>query len=350
MAHLASGLADQNDISVDIIVCKAVGPNLGEIGSRVRVIDLNARQMLTSLGALTNYIKREQPVAILSALEHANIIALAARSLAGSHARRVITIHNSLSQTMLGKVPIKRRFELPFMRAFYPCADAIVAVSSGVADDLALLTGISRKRIDVIYNPVISDKMIALSQEPLQHPWFSEGAKPVILNVGRLDFQKDQETLIRAFAKVRQSTDARLMILGEGEERSSLEALVEELGLRSGIDGDVLMPGFVKNPYAFISRAAVFALSSRFEGLPTVLIEALACGATIVSTDCPSGPREILEAGKWGHLTAVGDVDAFADALLSALMTRSIPDASSWAPYEISRAAQSYREVLIGQT
>jgi len=145
----------------------------------------------------------------------------------------------------------------------------------------------------------------------LNHPWFAPGEPPVILSVGRLTKQKDYPTLIRAFALVHRERPARLMILGEGEERPKLEALIQELSL----DDDVSLPGFVDNPYAYMARSAVFVLSSAWEGLPTVLIEAMAVGTPVVATDCPSGPAEILEGGKWGKLVPVGDVEALAEAI-----------------------------------
>ncbi len=347
MVNLARGLSDQSDIEVDMIVCKAAGPNLALVPSGVRVVDLKCRQMLTSLPSLVKYIAREKPVAILSALEHANVIAIAARSIAKSQSRMVISVHNCLSQDIVGSKNIKKRFELPFIRAFYPFADAIVAVSNGVADDLAELTRIKRADIDVIYNPVVSDALIQRSHESLDHPWFSEGQPPVVLNVGRLTYQKDQAMLIRAFSKLRRKHQARLLILGDGEERESLERLAKENGLKIGNDGDLLLPGFVENPYKYMAKSAVFALSSRFEGLPTVLIEALACGSAVVSTDCPSGPSEILDGEKWGLLAPVGDDETFSEKLASAITLKNIPTREAWTPYEFDRSALAYRNVLL---
>ena len=151
--------------------------------------------------------------------------------------------------------------------------------------------------------------------EPFDHPWFAPGAPPVILGAGRLTEQKDFPTLIRAFALVRKKHPARLMILGEGEERSKLETLVQELGLEK----EVSLPGFVDNPYKYMKRAAVFVLSSRWEGFPNVLVEAMALGTPVVSTDCPNGPAEILENGKWGELVPVGETQSLASAVLRTL-------------------------------
>jgi glycosyltransferase involved in cell wall biosynthesis len=198
---------------------------------------------------------------------------------------------------------------------FYPWADAIVAVSKGVADDLAGAARLPRDRIKVIYNPVVTEVLFRKAEEPLEHPWFLPGCPPVILGVGRLTAAKDFPTLTRAFARVRESQSARLLILGEGKERDSLEKLVRELGL----ERDVSMPGFVDNPYAYMRRSSLFVLSSAWEGLPTVLIEAMACGCQVISTNCPSGPEEILDGGKYGELVRVGDAEAMSSAMLRAL-------------------------------
>jgi glycosyltransferase involved in cell wall biosynthesis len=167
----------------------------------------------------------------------------------------------------------------------------------------------------VIYNPVVTPKLFEQAKEQIDHEWFIEGSPPFILGVGRFSTQKDFPTLIRAFSIVQKQMPARLMILGEGEDRPQIEALVRDLGLTS----EVALPGFVSNPYAFMSRAAVFVLSSVYEGLPTVLIEAMAVGTPVVSTDCPSGPREILEFGKYGKLVPIGDSEAIANAIVTTL-------------------------------
>jgi glycosyltransferase involved in cell wall biosynthesis len=188
-------------------------------------------------------------------------------------------------------------------------------VSRGAADDLARTSGLPRDRVEVVYNPVITPTMLALARQAPDHPWFAPGQPPVIVGAGRLTRQKDFFTLLRAFAEVRRRRPARLIILGEGEDRSALQALADDLGVAD----EVALPGFQENALAYMAGSAVFALSSAWEGLPTVLIEALAAGARVVSTDCPSGPREILQDGRLGALVPVGDAVALAAAILEAL-------------------------------
>jgi glycosyltransferase involved in cell wall biosynthesis len=188
-------------------------------------------------------------------------------------------------------------------------------VSEGVAASFAAGTGLPTESVNVIYNPVLTEQYWRAIERTPEHPWFAPGELPVIMGVGRLVAQKDFPNLIWAFAEVRSRIDARLMILGEGPDRAKLEQLVTELELGEWVS----LPGFVKDPVSLMARAATFALSSVREGLPTVLIEALATGVPVVSTDCESGPREILRGGELGRLVPVGDSAALAEAITAAL-------------------------------
>jgi glycosyltransferase involved in cell wall biosynthesis len=239
----------------------------------------------------------------------------------------------------------RARYVPALIRSFYPWADGIVAVSEGVADDLAAVTGLCRDRINVIYNPVVTPEVARMVQEPLDHPWLQPGQPPVVVAVGGLRPQKDFGTLVEAFACVRRRRPARLLILGEGWQRVNLETLVAQHRL----EADVQMPGFVPNPYPYLARAAAFALSSRWEGLPGALIEALFCGVPIVATDCPSGPREILAQGQYGRLVPVGDPTALAEALESALSGElAPPPRESWRRFEVDTVVDRYAEALLG--
>jgi glycosyltransferase involved in cell wall biosynthesis len=255
----------------------------------------------------------------------------------------VVNVQNTISQDAKNATQLKWRLMPQLVRWFLPWADAIVTVSQGVADDLVQI-GLPSESIRVIHNPVVTPELFQKAQEPLEHPWFASGQPPVILGVGRLDKQKDFQTLIQAFAQVRQQHAARLMILGEGNERSHLEVLVKELHLTE----DVSLPGFVANPYAYMSRSAVFVLSSLFEGLPTVLIEAIAVGTPVVSTNCKSGPAEILADGQYGKLVSVGNIQDIAKAIIETL--EMVPDSESLrqraADFSLEKALSQYQQVL----
>lgn len=343
MVTLANGFAARG-LAVDLVLAKAEGPYLVDVAPSVRVVDLGARGVLASLPALVYYLRREQPRALLSAMNHANVIALLARRLARARTRLVVSERAHLSLSMQAE-PSRRGRLMPWlMRYAYPWADGVVAVSAGVADDLARVIALPRESIKVIYNPVVGEDTLSRANAPLDHPWFAPGEPPVILSVGRLTALKDFSVLLRAFASVRKRRPARLMILGEGELRPELETLVYQLA----IGADVALPGFQANPLVYMRRAALFVLSSRSEGLPNVLIQAMACGTPVVSTDCPSGPAEILEGGKWGRLVPVGDVEGLTAAISATLDDTVHPDVCSRANYfHEKQSVDGYLKIML---
>ena len=344
MLNLAHGLASRG-CAVDLVLAQAKGPYLGGVDEAVRLLDLKASRVLTSLPALTRYLRREKPRALLSALDYANVVALWARRLAGTPQRMAVNEQNTISRSAQNSARWRHRMIPHLIRRFYPWADYVIGNSQGVADDLCVLTRLPRERIKLLYNPIVTPEVKGKARVPSKRPWFAAGQPPVVLAVGRLTKQKDFPTLIRAFAQVRRKRPVRLLILGEGPDRRELEALVSELGLKD----DVALPGFEENPYAHMSRAALFVLSSRWEGLPTVLVEALYCGAPIIATDCPSGPREILADGRHGALVSVGDVAALAAAIEDGLEGRTPhPTEESWHPYSLETVVDQYLELLLG--
>jgi glycosyltransferase involved in cell wall biosynthesis len=343
MLNLASGIASRG-YSVDLVLARAEGPFMDEIPDLVRLIDLKASRVLSSTLALVRYLRRERPIAMLSVL-HANIIALWARRLAGIPQRVILDEQNNLSSVARGEDDLRWHLYPWLAKWFYPWADGIIAVSVGVADDLAQLIKIRRERIQVIYNPIVTKELFDKSKALLEHPWFKSGEPPVLLAVGRLTAQKAFDVLIRAYAQVRKKMQVRLMILGEGEDRPALEAMIREYALEQ----DISMPGFVPNPYPYMAHAAAFVLSSRWEGLPTVLVEAMALGAPIISTDCPSGPREILMGGRYGTLVPVGDPSALADAITTNLTANVLrPSQESWKAFELESVVDQYINMLTG--
>jgi len=345
MLKLSGGIAARG-YEVDLVLARAMGPLLAEVPPSVRLVDLGARRTVTSLPALVRYLRNERPAALLSVL-HANMVALWAGRLVGDGLRTIVSERNTLSREAEHyRSSVRMQLMPKLAKLFYPWADEIVAVSEGVADDLSGMTGLPRERIRVIYNPIVTAELADMARAPLDHPWFAAGQPPVVLAVGRLEAQKDFTTLIRSFALVRRHRPSRLLILGEGEERPALEALVEDLSLQS----DVGLPGFVPNPCPYMAHAALFVLSSKWEGLPGVLIEAMYCGAPVVSTDCPSGPREILADGQYGELVPVGDIDVMARAIEERLaLDKSPPPKESWRRFERETVVSEYIRVLFGQ-
>ena len=343
MLNLAHGVAERG-YPVELVLAQAKGPYLNLVHKDIRIVDLKAPRVLASLPALARYLRREQPRALISALNYANVVAVWARSLAGVPTKVLVNEQNTVSKSAFNSVRRRQRMVPYFMKHFYPWADYIIGNSQGVAEDLSRVTGLPPQRINILYNPVVTPEVQEKVHAPLHHPWFEPDQPPVILAVGRLTKQKDFPTLIRAFAQVLTKRPARLMILGEGVDRPMLEALVRELGLKDHVS----LPGFVENPYAYMKRAALYVLSSRWEGLPTVLIEALYCGRPIVATDCPSGPREILAGGQYGALVPVGDVDALSRAIEAGLAGETPPPTEeSWHPYSLEAVANQYIGLLL---
>jgi len=309
--NLIEGLIELG-CNVDLVLFTATGELGDAVPAGVNVVDLRCRRALRSPLPLTRYIRKNRPDVMVAAMGHANLAALLARKLARIPTRLVLTEHLAVPPSPKG---FKDRAYRALARIAYPQAESVVAVSRGVADSLVVGVGLAKGSIQVIYNPVLAKRYWQALEAPVEHPWFEAGEPPVILGVGRLAAQKDFPTLIRAFARVREVRDAHLLILGEGPDRSVLESLVHELGL----DSSVMLPGFASNSIAHMAGAAVFVLSSVREGLPTVLIEALASGVPVVSTDCESGPNEILHGGQLGRLVPVGNIEALATAIIAAL-------------------------------
>ena len=306
MLQLAASFAARGQ-AVDLVLAVAGGPLDSQIPAGLRVVNLGARRSIAALPALARYLRRERPAALLSTLEHANIMAVWAARLARTRARIVLREASVLMprDQMKGVGPHVLR---ALMRRFYRWAYAIVAVSTGVAESLQRGLGILPERIRTIYNPIVTPALFEKAQAPLDDPWFAPGAPPVVMGMGRLVAAKDFPTLLRAFARVRAQRPARLVILGEGEERSALEALARELGVAP----DVRLAGYDHNPFRYLGRATVFALSSIYEGLPGALIQAMACGCRVISTDGEGGSREILDGGALAPLVPPRDVEAMA--------------------------------------
>jgi glycosyltransferase involved in cell wall biosynthesis len=342
MLNLAHGFASFG-CAVDLVLAQAQGPYLSEVYNSVQIVDLKASRAITSLPALIRYLRREQPEILISALDYTNIIAIWAQRLSRVPCRVLVNEQNTISRSAHNSARLRQRMVPYLAKQFYPLANIVVGNSKGVADDLSQVTGLSPEEIKILYNPVVTPELREKARASVDHPWFGADQPPVILSVGRLTKQKDFPTLIRAFALVHRNRSARLIILGEGPDRPELESLVKQLGLKD----DIALPGFVTNPYAYMNQGSLYILSSQWEGLPTVLIEALYCGLPIIATDCPSGPREILSDGKYGKLVSVGDVTALAQAIedgLDGKTPRSTEE--SWYPYSSEVVVDQYMKLL----
>lgn len=331
-------------IPVDLLRIANHGPYLEAPLPGIRFVELRSSHVNSSLSSLVRYLRRERPRALLTDKDRVNRIALWARRLARVSTRVVVRIGTTVSKNLERRSPWARWSQVHSIRWFYPWADAIVVPSQGAAHDLANLSGIPMDRIRVVPNPIVTPALFELGEQRHTRAIRSPDHQPVILGVGELCARKDFTTLIRAFSKVRRVRHCRLLILGEGRQRKLLEALIQQLRL----EADVEMPGFVKNPYDYMAGADLLVLSSNCEGFGNVLAEALAVGLPVVSTDCPSGPREILQDGRIGALVQVGDEDALARAMLATL--DNPPDAgllkSAAARFSVETSASQYLAAL----
>jgi len=331
-----------------LVLMRHEGVLLPEVPRDVQVCSLEARSLWTAWIALTRLVRAHRPEVLFSTSSGTNLIAAIAHRLSGRAGRLVLSERGALRSTLSWKKVLQRRLK----RTLYPSADLITSVSAGLKQEMVQDLGLPPESISVIYNPIVDARLEAQAAEPLNHPWFAKASKPeegVVLAAGRLVPEKDFATLFRAFADVRRNHDVRLLVLGEGPERGALERLAEDLGVADYI----ALPGYDVNPFRYMSRCKMFVLSSRFEGLPGALIQAMACEAPVIATDCPFGPSEILERPDTGILVPVGDSQCLATAmrrLLDEPETRRRMAAAGRAAsqrFSVEKVISDYIEVLI---
>jgi len=338
--------------AVSLVLGDKEGDFVKEVKADIPIINLKASSSLGLFFALVRYFKNQKPDIFISAFPRINVICIAAKILSGVQTKIVITEHSVFSMLpVIAKTFWRRAFARFFMSilaaTLYPKADSIVCVSQGIADDLAKIANVSGK-MKVIYNAIINDEIYQLAKEPTAHPWFSDQKIPVVVAVGRLVACKDYPTLLKAFGRVLKTHPARLIVLGSGPERDKLISIARYMGLSEHTD----FVGFKKNPYAYMKKSSVLALSSLQEGFGNVIIEAMACGTPVVSTNCPAGPGEIIEHMKNGILVPVGDETALARAILKILhdpllMEKFSAEGKATAKYfSVQKSVSEYEKVF----
>lgn len=351
---IVNGLAERG-YDIDLAVSHPDGELLSNVANDVTVTRLGASRVpVAGIGAhvpsLAKYLHRTEPAAVFTQKLDASVVCLLANRIADVDTKIIPTVHSAFGMT--SDPTVKSRALDSFATRSLAAADHVVAVSEGVADSVVEATTVRPEDVSVLHNPVDVESVRRRSQNPVESDWVENDDVELVLFVGRLERQKDLETWLRAFARLHESRPtARGVIAGKGSQRDSLLSLAERLGV-----GDVVsIPGYVDNPYRYMQKADVFLLSSRFEGLPTVLIEALACGCQIVATDCPCGPREILSSGEFGRLAPVGDANALAEgveeALADPVATESLEDrADDFAPDVVLDDYERFVESRVYQT
>ncbi len=306
MLVLAEGLISRG-YTVDLLLKQESGALIDKIPDALNLINFDVPLMRHTLKPLRAYLKHAQPDAIISALNLSNVVSILATRLLKKKPQVIITVHGLISQeaAIYHKLVYRSLFGLTF-----PHADAIVAVSQVCAQDLIDYLHPPESKVQVIYNPVIDAELYKRADQSVQYEWLPEGEEKTILNIGRLEPVKDHLTLLKAFKKIREKYDARLIILGEGSLKPQIKVWVDEMNLTP----HVLMPGFIHNPLPLLKKADVLVNASLRESFSMIIIEAMACACPVVSTAC-GGPEEILDHGRYGHLVPVGDAQGMAVAI-----------------------------------
>lgn len=313
---VANGLSKRG-YDVDLVVSYNEGDFRTDVAGSVNVVDLGTQRIPgigigASVPALVRYLRRRSPQILFSQMTYANDMHMISQILSGADTTAISTIHNTLGMQEESKEKLVQWLQ----RRLAGQSDQFVAVSEGVAKSIVEHVDVDREKVSVLHNPIPVDEVQERAGKPVDHPWIESANIDVVLGVGRLERAKNFGSFLRAFEQVHAARpDTRAIIVGRGSKRAELETLAAELG----IDAAVSFPGFVDNPYGYMAGSDVLAMSSVHEGLPTVLIEALACGCPVVSTDCPSGPAEILKDGEYGPLVDVDDDEGLAAAIRTTL-------------------------------
>lgn len=312
--NLARYFLDQG-FKVDFVVCKYFGSLKDKVPKGARLISLDASKVMFSLPAYLRYLRIARPPVVVSSVENANVISCLGKMFSLHRHRLCVRLDNSLSEQGMLPLQVHRWPMMMAVASTFHAADEFVAVSRGLKDQLRRLPGLGKKPIHQIYNPIIHKGFDAQAALAPVLPSSIGPGEPFVLAVGRLHKQKGYRYLLPAFARIAKQRPSHLVILGEGDDREELQGLANSLGIASKVH----LLGYSSNALAYMRQSAVFVLSSVAEGFGNVIVEALACGTPVISTDCPHGPREILVDGRYGTLVPVGDVDALARAMAASL-------------------------------
>jgi glycosyltransferase involved in cell wall biosynthesis len=334
---------DAQGWNIHLLLNSAVGSFLPLVPKNVEILELRSSNFFDKVMKIKKYLSRRNPDYVVSLLDRVNAFGFA-KLASGWKGKLAVSVHSTASQEMIDERSLLSLIKPFFMKVAYRFSDSVIAVSQGVAQDLSKVLSMDQEKIRIIYNPIVTEDLKVQAKLSSGHPWLNQTEVPVFLSIGRLVSAKDFSTLLRAFRLVRDAIPAKLIILGDGEERSHLQELAISLDIKDDID----LHGFVDNPYQYISSSSVFVLSSKFEGFGNVLVEALALGKKVVSTNCPSGPSEILDGGKYGKLVPVGDYHLLSDAMLHTLNinldSQALANRASF--FEVKKIAEEYMSLL----
>lgn len=319
LLNLMQGFVDRG-YAVDLLLSIGEGPFMELIPDSVRVFYVGTPRIRSSFTPIIQYLRQERPHVLYCAESDRGFEGVVAGLLSFTRIPVMIGMHTIEASERPERMGDRDKRYLQIKRLICPLASKVIPVSHGLIEEIEEDFRIPKRKMHVIYNPVVTEQLKQDMQEPVEHPWLQEKSVPVVLAVGRLSHVKGFDVLIKAFKHVISQAEARLIILGEAafyesDEREKHESLVRELGLEDYVD----LPGFADNPYAYMKNVDLFVSSSRYEGFGNVIVEAMACGCPVVSTDCPTGPTEILQNGEYGTLVPVDDPEALGQAIVEAL-------------------------------
>lgn len=313
--NLVNELSDKYNFQVDLVLSEAKGQYLEDVSEKVKIVNLDNKRTLFSFFGLKKYLKDESPEILISSITHANIVAILSNALLKNKTKVVISQHNMLSNSLKQSNKMFSYIIYILAKFLYPKADRIIAVSKNIKEDLISSFKINSDNIHIIHNPIMHEAITKQALEPINHEWYKKRSSSIVLAVGRLEVVKDYPTLINSFKLLREKLEVKLLILGEGIVKDELQTLIYDLGLEK----DVQLIGFVNNPYKYMRNSDLVVLSSIYEGFGNVLVEALGCGTSVISTNCPGGVSEILDNGKYGTLVPVGDAKSLSEAMYEVL-------------------------------
>ncbi len=343
MKNLIPALANRG-YKVELLKVRKHGPELNNTFKNIKIINLKTSHVYSSFFPLVKYLIKTPPHIMFTDKDRVNRCAILAKLITRAKTKLIVRSGITISVDLSSRGFLDSWIQRTSMSRLYKYADKIIVPSKNVAEDMSDYTGLSINHIKVVPPPVIEESIFTRIFPPPEHPWFKPDSPPVILGAGELCMRKDFFTLLKAFKIVKQHIDSRLVILGKGRQHDALVKFSHDLGIEKYVD----FPGFKKDPYPYMAHAKVFVLTSLWEGLGFVLIESLAVGTPVVSTNCPSGPSEILENGKYGHLVPIKDHERLAEAILDTIKNPKEPEFLQQAarPYTIKASTDAHLKVF----
>lgn len=303
---------------INLVLGDSVGENLPRLNKSIKIVDLKTKKISRSIPKLVKFLLRNKPKVAISAMTHCNlaliISCLIYRLITNNKIRIIVSERAPISFLFPTKNSLFNRLIILLVKFFYRYSDYIIAVSKGIKEELINYYGAEENKVKVLMNPV---QLINYSDQNYKirpHNWFSQSI-PVGISIGRLSEEKGFETLLNVIKRVNEKVQYRHIICGIGKDYNKLIKIAKKLKITE----NVFFAGYIKDIFLWLKYSDVFVLTSKWEGCPNVILESLASGTPVISTDCPYGPRELLENGKWGKLTKIDSVDELSNEIINTI-------------------------------